>query len=95
MHVSLLFLCQDESGDMKVRTERLLKNCVYRFGTISKNRMAVQTFMSRPWGGLCWMSKSPIGRDESKISWILVLYRDWLYQTKMEEKFWMAKMVEV
>ena len=43
-------------------------------------------------GCLCWMSKFPIGRDDTMVSRIWVLYRDWLYRRKISKKFWMAKM---
>ena len=50
--------------------------------------------MSPPWVGLCWMSKNPIGRDDTKVSLVWVLYRDWLYRKKISKKFWRAKLDE-
>ena len=41
---------------------------------------------------LCWMWKKPIGRDDTKVSRVWVLYRDWLYRRKISKKFWRAKM---
>ena len=40
------------------------------------------------------MSKNPIGRDDTKVSLVWVLYRDWLYRKKISKKFWRAKLDE-
>ena len=40
------------------------------------------------------MSKNPIGRDDTRVSPVCVLYRAWLYWTKISKKFWRAKLEE-
>ena len=39
-------------------------------------------------------SRFPIGRDDTKVSPVWVLYRDWLYREKTSKKFWSAKLNE-
>ena len=36
---------------------------------------------------LCWMCTKPIGKDDTKVSPVWVLYRDWLYRKKILKKF--------
>ena len=38
--------------------------------------------------------KTPIGRDDTKVSRVWVLYRDWLYREKILKKFGRAKLEE-
>ena len=36
--------------------------------------------------------KKPIGKGDTKVSPVWVLYRDWLYRTKISKNFWRAKL---
>ena len=36
--------------------------------------------------------KKTIGKGDTKVSPVWVLYRDWLYRTKISKKFWRAKL---
>ena len=40
----------------------------------------------------CWMYRKTIGKDDTKVSRVWVLYKDWLYRKKISKKFWRAKM---
>ena len=91
MAVSILFLVQDVTITPKV-SERL-------FSGNSSDSIGRPHDFSKVVGGvmvigmcLCWMWKKPIGRDDTKVSRVWVLYRDWLYRRKISKKFWRAKM---
>ena len=92
MAVSILFCVQDIPLSRKFSENDFGKivSTSYRNGRngrIFGGRSIAELLGHGNRGGLCWMWKKPIGSDESRVSRVWVLYRDWLYRKKILENF--------
>ena len=74
------------------RGKVLKKGFVRRGGTIFHGEDLSAVVLWRVYVGSLEMWKKPIGKGDTKVSPVWVLYRDWLYRTKSSKKFWKAKL---